>query len=192
MVQYTLTCYMNANMYTEMARSDQLLKRKRKLQQLQLVYVMVSVLTMMYLRWGIMRTTVIRSMDPEGQKRSKKRLRHEMLRKLTRESDVSCRKELGLDRHTFDVLCEMLRDIGGLHGTRNMSTEEIVAMFLYTLVHNKKNRSIGKYFMRSGESVSRQFNLCLRAVLKLHQHLLKKPTPIPNDCEDDKWRCFKV
>uniref|UniRef100_A0A803KZ00 Transposase n=2 Tax=Chenopodium quinoa TaxID=63459 RepID=A0A803KZ00_CHEQI len=96
-----------------------------------------------------------------------------------------------MNRHTFGVLCEMISDIGGLRGTRNMSLQEIVAMFLYTLSHHKKNRSIGNYFYRSGESVSRQFNLCLLAVLKLHHHLLKKPTPITEDCEDSRWKCFQ-
>ncbi|WOG95470.1 hypothetical protein DCAR_0414789 [Daucus carota subsp. sativus] len=51
--------------------------------------------------------------------------------------------------------------------------------------------TIGKYFHRSGESVSRQFNLCLLAVLKLHNHLLKKPIPITEDCDSDKWKCFE-
>ncbi|KAH6780499.1 hypothetical protein C2S52_011736 [Perilla frutescens var. hirtella] len=72
-----------------------------------------------------------------------------------------------------------------------MEVEEMVAMFLFTLAHHKKNRSIANYFVRSGESVSRQFNLCIRAVLKLHHHLLKKPTPIPEDCQDSRWKYFK-
>ncbi|XP_057540777.1 uncharacterized protein LOC130818632 [Amaranthus tricolor] len=78
----------------------------------------------------------------------------------------------------------MVRDVGGLNGTRNMSLEEIVAMFLYTLAHHLKNRTIRSHFFRSGESVSRNFHRCLLAVLKLHTHLLKKPTPITEDCEN--------
>uniref|UniRef100_A0A803MII0 DDE Tnp4 domain-containing protein n=1 Tax=Chenopodium quinoa TaxID=63459 RepID=A0A803MII0_CHEQI len=85
----------------------------------------------------------------------------------------------------------MLRDIGGLSGTRNMSLQEIVAMFLYTLAHHQKNRSIGNLFLRSGETVSRQFNLCLKVVLKLHEHLLYKPIAISDDCEDERWKPFK-
>ncbi|XP_021737435.1 uncharacterized protein LOC110721473 [Chenopodium quinoa] len=85
----------------------------------------------------------------------------------------------------------MLRDIGGLSGTKNMSLQEIVAMFLYTLAHHKKNRSIGHYFYRSGETVSRQFHLCLRAFLKLHEVLLYNPTQILDDCEDERWKSFK-
>lgn len=52
-----------------------------------------------------------------------------------------------MNRRTFGVLCEMARDIGGLSGTRNMPLEEIVAMFLYTIAHDKKNRTIGGLFL---------------------------------------------
>ncbi|GAB4855591.1 hypothetical protein Ancab_039775 [Ancistrocladus abbreviatus] len=174
-----------------MTRLDRLLRRRRKLQQLQLIMIMVNVVLMMYLMWYMMSITVIRSVQLEERTRSKKRLRAEILDRLIRESDVSCRNELRMNRYTFNVLCEMLRDIGELSGTRNMSIEEIVAMFLCTLAHHKKNRSIGQYFIRSGESVSWQFNLYLKVVLKLHQHLLKRPTPISDDCEDERWKYFK-
>uniref|UniRef100_A0A803L0W1 DUF295 domain-containing protein n=3 Tax=Chenopodium quinoa TaxID=63459 RepID=A0A803L0W1_CHEQI len=107
------------------------------------------------------------------------------------ESDVKCKSELRVNRKTFNIICEMLRDIGGLSGTKNMSLQEIVAMFLYTLAHHKKNRSIGHYFYRSGETVSRQFHLCLRAFLKLHEVLLYNPTQILDDCEDERWKSFK-
>ena len=89
-------------------------------------------------------------------------------------------------------MCFVVSDIGGLKGSRSMSVREIVAMFLYVLSHHKKNRSIGTYFIRSEKTVSRYFNLCLKAILKLHNQLLKKPTPIADDCPSNKWKCFKV
>ena len=97
-----------------------------------------------------------------------------------------------MDRCTFGILCDMVRDFGGLRPTRNMSLEEIVAMFVYTLAHHEKNRTIGLTFLRSGETVSRQFNLCLLAVLKLHELLLENPEPIADECTDDRWKYFKV
>ena len=97
-----------------------------------------------------------------------------------------------MSMHTFNILCEMVRDIGGLKRTRNMTLKEIVTMFLYTLCHHTKNRTVSNYFIRSGETLSRQFNLCSRAVLKLHGELLKKLVPIPDDCEDNRCKCFKV
>ncbi|KAL5655583.1 hypothetical protein ACJX0J_034902, partial [Zea mays] len=85
----------------------------------------------------------------------------------------------------------MLRDVGGLKATRNMTLEEVVAQFLYTLAHHLKNRTIGRFFFRSGETVSRQFNLCLLAVLKLQHLLLKTPDPIPENSTDNTWKNFK-
>jgi hypothetical protein len=86
----------------------------------------------------------------------------------------------------------MLRDVAGLRGTRNNPLEEIVAAFLHTLAHHVKNRTIGGFFLRSGETVSRNFNSCLLPILKIHQLLLKKPEPIPADCTDFRWKHFKV
>jgi hypothetical protein len=96
--------------------------------------------------------------------------RIENLNELIHESDRRCISELCMDR-TFFILCEMLRDVGGLKATCNMTLEEIVAQFVYTLSHHLKNRTIGRFFFRSSKTVSRQFNLCLLVVLKL-QHLL--------------------
>jgi hypothetical protein len=121
-----------------------------------------------------------------------KELRSQRMYHLICESDVKCINDLRMDRRTFHILCEMLRDVGGLRGTRNTPLEEIVAAFLHTLAHHVKNRTIGGFFLRSGETVSRNFHACLLAVLKLHQLLLKKPEPIPEGCTDFRWKHFKV
>lgn len=166
-----------------------LIRRNRKQRELLVtLLVIINTAITMYLmlrRIGVTIRTI-------HLKKDKKRHRLDNLNTLIRDSDVTCRSELRMNRRTFSALCEMVSDIGGLRGTRNMSLEEIVAMFLYTLAHHKKNRSLGTYFLRSGESVSRQFNLCLLAVLKLHRHLLKKPTPISENSEDGRWKCFQV
>jgi hypothetical protein len=86
----------------------------------------------------------------------------------------------------------MLRDVAGLRGTRNNPLEKIVAAFLHTLSHHVKKRTIGGFFLRSDETVSRNFNSCLLPILKIHQLLLKKPEPIPADCTDFRWKHFKV
>ena len=69
--------------------------------------------------------------------------------KLTMENDVICISELRMDIATFKVLCHMVSDIGGIKPTRNTSIEEVVAMFLYTLAHHKKCRTIGHLFFFS-------------------------------------------
>uniref|UniRef100_A0A8I6XKJ1 DUF8040 domain-containing protein n=1 Tax=Hordeum vulgare subsp. vulgare TaxID=112509 RepID=A0A8I6XKJ1_HORVV len=91
-------------------------------------------------------------------------LRGENLYRLIGESDAMCISQLRMDRRTFHILCEMVRDVSGLKGTRNTSLEEIVASFLYVLSHHLKNRTVGKFFYRSPEPVSRNFNACLLAV----------------------------
>lgn len=112
--------------------------------------------------------------------------------KVTQESDAYCISELRMDRSTFGRLCEMLRDVGGLTATRNTSIQEVVAMFVYVLAHHKKSRTISLLFLRSRETVSRQFSRVLLAILRLHHILLKKPEPITDDCQDEKWRFCKV
>lgn len=54
---------------------------------------------------------------------------------LVFESDVKCLLQLRMDRQTFKKLSMLLCEKGGLVGTRNVSPEEMLAMFLYILVH---------------------------------------------------------
>jgi hypothetical protein len=121
-----------------------------------------------------------------------KELRSQHMYHLICESDVKCINDLRMDWRTFNILCDMLRDVGGLRGTRNTPLEEIVATFLHVVAHHVKNRTIWGFFLRSGETVSRNFNACLLAVLKLHQLLLKTPEPILEGCTDFRWKHFKV
>ncbi|XP_040362735.1 protein ALP1-like isoform X2 [Rosa chinensis] len=106
-------------------------------------------------------------------------------------SDVRCINSLRMDRHTFSILCSMLRTSGKLRDTRNVSVDEMVAMFLHILAHHEKNRIIQDRFLRSGETISRYFNVVLRAVLCLQGQLLKTPEPVPENSSDEKWKWFK-
>ncbi|XP_057542446.1 protein ALP1-like [Amaranthus tricolor] len=166
-----------------MDRIMQSLRRKRHLKQLQFVVTNVVVVLMMYWVWYMTSVATVRGVQLIQSKRDRKILRLKIMHRLIQESDVHCKSELRVNRQTFNIMCKMLKEIGGLTRTKNMSLDEIVAMFLYTLAHRKKNRSIAHFFIRSGETVSRQFNLCLRAILKLHDHLLYKPKPILEECE---------
>ncbi|GJX04185.1 ALP1-like protein [Tanacetum coccineum] len=109
--------------------------------------------------------------------------------RLTMECDAICISELRMYRATFNVLCHMVKDIGCVKPNRNTSIEEVVAMFLYTLAHHKKSRTICHLFFRSRETGSRQFHQVLVAILKLHNILLKKPEPITEECQDERWKC---
>lgn len=153
--------------------------------------IMTTVMLMYYYVWLLFALAYRRKCLKIERRVKIKELRGENLYELIRQSDSMCISQLRMDRRTFSILCEMVRDVGGLEGSRNMSLEEIVASFLYILSHHFKNRTVGRFFFRSPESVSRNFNACLLAVLKLHQLLLKKPTPIPEDCTDGRWKYFK-
>ncbi|KAK0585294.1 hypothetical protein LWI29_026372 [Acer saccharum] len=96
-----------------------------------------------------------------------------------------------MDRRTFAVLCELLRNTRRLKTNGLVSVEEQVYMFLHILAHHVKNRTIRSRFYRSGETISRYFNSVLCAVLQLHNHLLVSPDPVAENCSDERWKWFK-
>ncbi|CAN0906500.1 hypothetical protein LINGRAHAP2_LOCUS24297 [Linum grandiflorum] len=67
----------------------------------------------------------------------------------------------------------------------------MVVIFLYTIAHNHKNRVLQKRFGRSGETISRHIHRVLRAILRLAPILLCKPQPVPENCDDFRWKHFK-
>ncbi|KAL4021188.1 hypothetical protein IC575_019979 [Cucumis melo] len=107
-------------------------------------------------------------------------------------SDVVCRQSTRMDRRCFTILCHLLRTVAGLTSIEVVDVEEMVAMFLHIVAHDVKNRVIQREFMRSGETISRHFNMVLLVVIRLHDKLLKKPQPVNNDCTDQRWRWFEV
>ena len=96
-------------------------------------------------------------------KREFRQLSH--LHELVYESDVICVDQLRMDRESFHKLCQILTTKGQLRGTRNMSVEEMVAMFLNILAHHHKNRVIKFDFHKSGRTVSKYFHECLKAII---------------------------
>ena len=73
-----------------------------------------------------------------------------------------------------------------------MDIEEMVAMFLIIISHDEKNRIMRRLYARSIETISRQFNLVLNAVLRLQGILLKTPDPVLENSTDERWKWFKV
>ncbi|XP_057450768.1 protein ALP1-like isoform X1 [Lotus japonicus] len=104
--------------------------------------------------------------------------------------DVTCVEQLRMDTNTFRVLCSLLRFEGGLKEDGLVPIEEQAAIFLHILAHHAKNRVIKFKFQRSGETVSRYFNLVLNSVVRLHKNLLRAPDPVPEDCIDNRWKWF--
>ncbi|KAA0036694.1 retrotransposon protein [Cucumis melo var. makuwa] len=110
---------------------------------------------------------------------------------MIHESDLVCRQSTRMDRRTLAILCHLLRNVAGLSSTEIVDVEEMVAMFLHVLAHDVKNRVIQREFVRSGETVSRHFNIVLLAVLRLYEELIKRPVPVTSNCDDQRWKCFE-
>ncbi|KAF7815143.1 protein ALP1-like [Senna tora] len=106
-------------------------------------------------------------------------------------SDITCYNQIRMNRATFDRLCGMLDNIGGLWHTRNMLVDEQVTIFLHILAHHVKNRVIQFRFGRLGERISRYFHYVLQAMIRLVPHLFKKPEPVADDSTDERWKWFK-
>ena len=123
---------------------------------------------------------------------SRLQIRSREIQRITRESDTNCVWELRMDRNAFAILCDLLKNRGGLLDDGNVTIEEQVATFINILAHPNKNRSIQVRFYRSGETISRYVHQVLRALLRLEDVLFVKPTPVPDDCTDSRWRWFKV
>ncbi|XP_021814307.1 protein ALP1-like isoform X2 [Prunus avium] len=121
--------------------------------------------------------------------RRETRLRY--LDSLIGSSDIKCVNELRMDRRTFGLLCDLLRQDGRVKNDGLVSLEEQVCVFLHVLAQHVKNRTIGSRFFRSGETISRYFNSVLQGVLRLQDILLKVPDPVLDNCEDSRWRRFK-
>ncbi|TYK15290.1 retrotransposon protein [Cucumis melo var. makuwa] len=96
-----------------------------------------------------------------------------------------------MDMRTFAILCHLLRTVSGLSSIEIVDVEEIVAMFLHVLVHDVKNRVIQREFVWSGETVSRHFNLVRLAIVRLYEELIKRPVPVTNNYNDQRWKCFE-
>ena len=119
-------------------------------------------------------------------------LREMNLNRFIFESDRACLDTTRMDRRAFCILCTMLRQHGNLRRTKNMDIEKMVAMFLIIISHDEKNRIMRRLYARSTETISRQFNLVLNAVLRLQGILLKTPDPVPENSTDERWKWFKV
>ncbi|XVF45324.1 hypothetical protein PTKIN_Ptkin02bG0196700 [Pterospermum kingtungense] len=107
------------------------------------------------------------------------------------ESDRQSLDNCRMDRRTFAKLCHLVRTIGGLKETKHMSVEEMVVNFLHIIAHHTKNRVIKSQVVRSGETISRQFNVILNSILRLHSLLFKKPMPIGDNSTNSRWKWFK-
>lgn len=97
-----------------------------------------------------------------------------------------------MDRNAFGTLCIMLRQTGDVVDGLYVKVEEQVAMFLGILAHHKKVRVVKFLHWRSGYTVSKYVHAVLRVVIKLHRTFWVVPEVVDDDCEDHRWKWFKV
>ncbi|KAL8519099.1 hypothetical protein ACS0TY_010147 [Phlomoides rotata] len=105
---------------------------------------------------------------------------------LVEMSDTDCFDNLRLNREAFNRLCYLLRHMGRLVDGRYVTVGEQVALFLSVLSHHSKVRVVRFRFKRSGQTIHTYFHNVLRAVLKLHEVLLAKPSPVTDDSTHPK------
>ncbi|XP_020272238.1 uncharacterized protein LOC109847421 [Asparagus officinalis] len=103
----------------------------------------------------------------------------------------NCVEQLRMNPQAFKRLCDVLCTRGGLVASRNVTIEEIVAMFLHILAHNVKNRTSKTDFYRSNETISRQFHKVLQAVMKIGSLYIKQEYTNPNERDIEKWKWFE-
>jgi hypothetical protein len=84
-----------------------------------------------------------------------------------------------------------------LRGTRKLTIEELMAMFLSTLGHRFGNRIVQERFQHSGETVSRHFTRVLMAVSRIAIDIINpidmEFRNVPSKIHDDEryWPYFK-
>ncbi|KAL8519304.1 hypothetical protein ACS0TY_010300 [Phlomoides rotata] len=102
-----------------------------------------------------------------------------------------CFKQLRVNIRTFNKLCGLLRNEGGLFASKHVTIQEIVALFLYILGHDQKNSTNTTMFVRSGETISRQFHTVLCAVLRIGKLFLKQQCDRTYNQRDvERWSWF--
>ncbi|KAH9105084.1 hypothetical protein LEN26_014870 [Aphanomyces euteiches] len=77
---------------------------------------------------------------------------------------------------TFRYLVRDVVSRGGLKPTRDVSTEEQVAMFLFFAGQNASSRALQCRFQRSGETISRHIRLVLLAMRRMCSTYIKLPS----------------
>ncbi|KAI5327597.1 hypothetical protein L3X38_026993 [Prunus dulcis] len=114
------------------------------------------------------------------------------LNRLYNGREVGCIEQLRVSKNAFKSLCTILHGKGGLTPTRNVSIEESVAIFLNILAHNLKFWVIGFDYYRSKETISRQFNSVLHAMMRISEEYLKLHPCAISGSERDKWKWFEI
>jgi hypothetical protein len=92
------------------------------------------------------------------------------------------KQEFRMETHIFHALVKILNEKYLLRNGNDITVEEQLAMFLYTLGKNASNRTVQEWFQHSGSSVSYYFGEVLNAILQLSKDMIKFPSSITPGC----------
>jgi predicted chitinase len=101
-----------------------------------------------------------------------------------------CKENFRIEIHVFLYLCKELKERYYLKGTRKLTVEELVAMFLNTLGHEFGNRIMQEMFQHSRETVSRHFTCVLIVISKMTIDIInpidREFRDVPRKIRDDE------
>ena len=101
----------------------------------------------------------------EGPRIEREVVRQELMRRI--QTDERAYDILRMGPNAFGHLVNILRTTNLLKNSTHSCIEEQVAKFLHILAHNVRNHTIGFFFRRSGETISRHFHQVMRALISL-------------------------
>ncbi|KAK3226910.1 hypothetical protein Dsin_006772 [Dipteronia sinensis] len=91
-------------------------------------------------------------------------------------NESRCYNMFRMDKHVFIMLYD-LENIYKLKGSRNINSVEILGMFLYILGQGIGNKNAQERFQRSGETVSRYFDMMLDILYETAKVMIKLLDP---------------
>lgn len=84
-------------------------------------------------------------------------------------------ESLGMERHVFINLCNLMKHRGWLQDSRYVRVDEQLAMFVQALQGSCSTRRRCERFQHSGETVSKFFKIVLKAFLNLAKENIHAP-----------------
>ncbi|KAI4371057.1 hypothetical protein MLD38_019333 [Melastoma candidum] len=91
-------------------------------------------------------------------------------------SDIYCRDMLRMSTNAFEFLCGKIKNINQVKDYAQGTIQEQLITFLLILGQNFKNRVVGFFLCRSGETISRYFHNMLTGVIMLKDEFVKQPS----------------
>ena len=91
-------------------------------------------------------------------------------------SDTNCLNMFRMSRELFIQAFFIAKDQGPTTSTQHVTMNDQLAVFLYIVGHNDRNRFLEVNFIRSCETISRYFQQTLRAIGELHRDYICGPS----------------